>query len=380
MAAEDADTPLIVRVPTSPQARAAATVRNVPRAREEHEAEGLGWVARGVAKIVKPGTVQARAPVPGALSIPRPKPSRLLRLGQAAMPFPRRVFPRSADPGVEPEAIRPPTLRAAIPAVARSEQLAIMDAPPADGTNLTDGTSLPAAQAEDQLPKDGPHPVRKKGLIRRAALPAVAATVAAFAAGTGYLVVTDRPGNDLGRWGAQAESAAPEATTAGERSAGERPAGDPFGSVAVAPTGAPTRLRIGAVKIDTPLETLRIGGDGALQPPKAFAKAGWYADGTAPGDTGPAVIAGHVDSKTGPAVFYRLRELTTGDRIEVVRGGGSVRFTVTAIRWYPKTEFPTEEVYGPTPDRQLRLITCGGVFDRSLRSYRDNLVVYAVAG
>ncbi|MCM4083628.1 class F sortase [Paractinoplanes hotanensis] len=369
MAAEDADTPLIVRVPASPEARAATTVRNVPRAAEEHEAEGLGWVARGVAKIVKPGTVQARATVPGALSIPRPKPSRLLRLGQAAMPFPRRVFPRRADPGVEPEAIRPPTLRAAIPAADRSEQLAIMDAP------LTDGTSVPAAQAEHQLPKDGPHPVRKKGLVRRAALPAVAATVAAFVAGAAYLTVTYRPVEDLGRWGAQAESAAPRATTVGER-----PAGDPFGSVAVAPTGAPTRLRIGAVKIDTPLETLRIGGDGALQPPKAFAKAGWYADGTAPGDTGPAVIAGHVDSKTGPAVFYRLRELTTGDRIEVVRGGESMRFTVTAIRWYPKTEFPTEEVYGPTPDRQLRLITCGGVFDRSLRSYRDNLVVYAVAG
>jgi len=87
-----------------------------------------------------------------------------------------------------------------------------------------------------------------------------------------------------------------------------------------------------------------------------------------------------VDSKRGPAVFYKLRELTKGDRIEVVRGGQTVRFTVTSTAWYPKSKFPTDEVYGPTPDRQLRLITCGGVFDRSLRSYKDNLVVYAVAG
>ncbi|MBM2617714.1 class F sortase [Actinoplanes sp. LDG1-06] len=199
--------------------------------------------------------------------------------------------------------------------------------------------------------------------------------------------MTDRVPADLGRWaGITAGATATSATTTGATKAAtkngtaERPAGDPFGSIAAAPTGAPTRLRVGAIKIDTPLETLKIGPDGALQPPKKFALAGWYADGTAPGDNGPAVIAGHVDSREGPAVFYRLRDLTTGDRIDVVRGGATLSFTVTAIRWYPKTEFPTEEVYGPTPDRQLRLITCGGVFDRTLRSYRDNLVVYAVAG
>ena len=132
--------------------------------------------------------------------------------------------------------------------------------------------------------------------------------------------------------------------------------------------------------MDTTLETLSIGRDGALQPPGNFGKAGWYADGTAPGDTGPAVIAGHVDSKAGPAIFYRLRELTAGDRVNVTRGGKDVRFTVVRTAWYPKTKFPTSQVYGPTPDSQLRLITCGGVFDHSLRSYKDNLVVYAVAG
>jgi LPXTG-site transpeptidase (sortase) family protein len=137
---------------------------------------------------------------------------------------------------------------------------------------------------------------------------------------------------------------------------------------------------VAAIGVDTSLETLRTGPQGELTPPRNFAKAGWYADGTPPGDTGPAVIAGHVDSRTGPAVFYRLRELERGDRIEVVRGGRTLTFTVTSTAWYPKDEFPTGEVYAPTPDRQLRLITCGGVFDHTLRSYKDNLVVYAVAG
>ncbi|MFD0520534.1 class F sortase [Paractinoplanes durhamensis] len=144
-------------------------------------------------------------------------------------------------------------------------------------------------------------------------------------------------------------------------------------------SGAPTRVRVGAIGLDSPLETLHVA-KGVLQAPKRFDRAGWYADGTAPGDVGPAVLAGHVDSKEGPAIFYRLRELAVGDRIEVVRGGKVLRFVVTGTAWYPKRAFPTGQVYGPTPDRQLRLITCGGVFDHKLRSYKDNLVVYAVAG
>jgi hypothetical protein len=158
------------------------------------------------------------------------------------------------------------------------------------------------------------------------------------------------------------------------------PTADPFATAEVAFSGAPTRLRVPAIGVDTRLESLRIGGDGELVPPTDFGRAGWYADGTAPGDVGPAVIAGHVDSRRGPAVFVKLRELVAGDTIEVDRGGRIARFTVVSAAWYPKSAFPTEAVYGPTPDRQLRLITCGGVFDRSLRSYRDNLVVYAVSG
>ena len=196
--------------------------------------------------------------------------------------------------------------------------------------------------------------------------------------GTGYLAVTEPQAvRDLGRWGATAAATgAPRPTDFGVDSGVAQP---PFGAPAPVLTGAPTRLRVAALGIDTPLESLHLA-KGALTPPKNFARAGWYADGTVPGDLGPAVIAGHVDSQRGPAVFYKLREIQIGDRIEVFRGGKSVPFTVVSTAWYPKTKFPTQQVYGPTPDSQLRLITCGGVFDHRLRSYKDNLVVYAVAG
>jgi sortase (surface protein transpeptidase) len=100
--------------------------------------------------------------------------------------------------------------------------------------------------------------------------------------------------------------------------------------------------------------------------------------GPVPGDPGPAVIAGHVDSRAGPAVFFRLRELRPGDKVTVRRSDGrAVAFTVDEVDRYPKDAFPTSAVYGPAPGSELRLITCGGSFDAAKRSYRDNVVVYA---
>ncbi|MFG1604263.1 class F sortase [Actinoplanes sp. NPDC049265] len=208
----------------------------------------------------------------------------------------------------------------------------------------------------------------------------IAGVVAAFVAGTGYLALRERPTtDDLGRW-TGTPAAAPPSDEAPFAVPADGSGPGPFAALSPTYSGTPTRLRVKAIGVDTPLETLRLGPGGALTPPRDFAKAGVYAGGTLPGDTGPAVIAGHVDSKRGPAVFYKLREMQKGDRIDVDRGGQTVTFTVTATAWYPKNKFPTDRVYGPTPDRQLRLITCGGVFDHSLRSYKDNLVVYAVAG
>jgi hypothetical protein len=143
-------------------------------------------------------------------------------------------------------------------------------------------------------------------------------------------------------------------------------------------TGNPTRLRMKAIAVDEPLEVLELDPAGELKPPNAFDKPGWFGKGVVPGDVGPAVIAGHVDSSEGPAVFFELHKLTAGDVVEVQRGGQWVSFRVTGTQRYPKDDFPSERVYGPTPGAELRLITCGGTFDRRTLSYRDNIVVYAI--
>lgn len=147
-----------------------------------------------------------------------------------------------------------------------------------------------------------------------------------------------------------------------------------------ASTATPEQVTIPAIGVRSTLADLGVDGAGALVPPTDFDQAGWFAAGTVPGEVGPAVIAGHVDSRTGPAVFFRLEELAVGDTVLVTRSDGrDVEFRVTRVAQYPKDDFATAEVYGPTTGPELRLITCGGTFDRSRRSYEDNVVVYATA-
>jgi hypothetical protein len=127
---------------------------------------------------------------------------------------------------------------------------------------------------------------------------------------------------------------------------------------------------------------IRLGLDahGALEVPERFDVAGWWSGGARPGERGPAVLAGHVDSKTGPAVFFRIGALRRGDVVTIRRRDGSrVRFRVRAKERYAKRHFPTLRVYGPTRRPELRLITCSGTFDRSSGHYLDNTVVYATA-
>lgn len=115
-----------------------------------------------------------------------------------------------------------------------------------------------------------------------------------------------------------------------------------------------------------------------MEVPTNYQRAGWLDRSPAPGERGPAIIAGHVDSTVGPAVFFRLKEVHAGDRVMVTRADGRVvAFTVDGVQRYAKNAFPTDTVYGPAPGRVLRLITCGGSFDRNTRQYRDNVVVYA---
>ncbi|NMO55973.1 class F sortase [Actinoplanes sp. TBRC 11911] len=140
----------------------------------------------------------------------------------------------------------------------------------------------------------------------------------------------------------------------------------------------PVRLRIPALKVSTSLEPLGLATDGTIAVPTRTDVAGWYADGPRPGQAGPAVVLGHVDSREGPGVFIDLVTLKPGALIKVDRADRtSVTFRVTGVRRVPKTKFPTDLVYAPTLDPALRLVTCGGGFDTTRRSYRDNVIVFA---
>jgi sortase (surface protein transpeptidase) len=143
----------------------------------------------------------------------------------------------------------------------------------------------------------------------------------------------------------------------------------------------PVRLQIPAIKVDTEVMALGLRDDGTLEVPplRGDAPAGWYRHSPTPGEPGASVLAGHVDTaRDGPAVFFRLRELKVKDSIAVRRKDGTVaRFEVSRVATYPKRDFPSREVYAPLASPGLRLITCGGVFDRGEGSYRSNVVVYA---
>jgi sortase (surface protein transpeptidase) len=141
---------------------------------------------------------------------------------------------------------------------------------------------------------------------------------------------------------------------------------------------APVSLTIPAIGVHTRLTRLGTTAQGTLQVPGSAAVAGWYTGSPRPGEIGSSVIAGHIDSYLGPGVFYRLSRMRPGERIYVRRADGSLGvFSVYAVREYPKDHFPTARVYGPVPDAELHIITCGGTFDYTTRSYLSNVVVYS---
>jgi LPXTG-site transpeptidase (sortase) family protein len=201
------------------------------------------------------------------------------------------------------------------------------------------------------------------------------------------LVVTGAAGCASGRpTGEQVSHAAPPASRSAVAGATSTrpPSGStevidfPVGSWRRLPASPPVRVEIPAIGVSSPLVRLGLNPDRTMEVPGDFQVAGWFTGGPQPGQLGPAVIAGHVDSRTGPAVFYQLRDLRPGDQIRVVRADRRVvRFKVDSVASYPKQSLPSEAVYGATTAPALRLITCAGTFDRSRRSYRDNLVVSA---
>jgi sortase (surface protein transpeptidase) len=139
------------------------------------------------------------------------------------------------------------------------------------------------------------------------------------------------------------------------------------------------RLRIADIGVHAEVVELGLRPDGSLETPDDdYGQAGWWSGGPAPGEPGPVVIVGHVDSYRGPAVFWRLADLAPGALVEVIGlDGTAVRYRVRHQEQVSKDAFPTERVYGPVDGHELRLVTCGGTFDRDARSYTDNLIVYA---
>ncbi len=140
----------------------------------------------------------------------------------------------------------------------------------------------------------------------------------------------------------------------------------------------PVRVQIPAIGVDSGLIELGLERDGSMQVPADGFPAGWYRYGPTPGELGPAVIAGHVDWAGAPGVFFRLHSVIPGNVVRVTRRDGTVAaFVVTRTSRTAKSSFPTAAVYGDVDHPALRLITCGGSFDRAARSYRDNIVVFA---
>jgi LPXTG-site transpeptidase (sortase) family protein len=214
------------------------------------------------------------------------------------------------------------------------------------------------------------------------------AAVAAGAVLLGVCMVTnDLKGDDAPPRPAAAQSAAPAQDPNTAPGAGPTPPGQAAVVPSPAPAGPspmkespPLRVRIPSIKVDAPVIGLGLTASGTpeVPPPTNPNLAGWYKDGTAPGARGAAVVIGHVDTKAGPAVFWNLGGLKPGEEIAVDRlDGKTATFRIDSVESFAKDAFPDARVYGRTPDAQLRLITCGGEYDKKRKDYLSNVVVFA---
>ncbi|WP_026688502.1 class F sortase [Alteribacter aurantiacus] len=139
----------------------------------------------------------------------------------------------------------------------------------------------------------------------------------------------------------------------------------------------PTSVEIPSLNINAPIESLGLTETGAMDVPEDGETVGWYNRGAKPGARGNAVLAGHVDDYTGPAVFFDLKELNIGDEV-VVYGerDEALMFEVVKMERYPYDDAPIRDIFGYTNSQRLNLITCTGEFDRVERTHRERLVVY----
>lgn len=228
-------------------------------------------------------------------------------------------------------------------------------APPAPGTNAEPGKHARHGPPWRQVAR---RPVTAAVLL--GGVLAMAITIA------GLLVLAGRPGHLP-----ETPSAAPDGPTPPVTPA-------PLRQPATLTAPLPVALWIPAIGVRSRLIRLGLTRQGTLQVPSSPSVAGWYTGSPRPGEIGSSIIAGHIDSYLGPGVFYRLRELHLGNEIYVRQANGRLAvFRVTAVHQYPKARFPTAAVYGPVPDAELNLITCGGTYDYATHNYLNNIVVYS---
>jgi hypothetical protein len=214
--------------------------------------------------------------------------------------------------------------------------------------------------------------VTSPGSSKRSFLRWWAAAVVLLLTGAGFLAVgfADR-GEPLA-----GPAATPRAWHPAAAGTAPAPAPAPAQSAVVA-RSVPVALRIPAIGVSSSLSMLGLNPDKTVQVPTKFAEPGWFRLGPTPGQLGSAVILGHVDDKTGPAVFYRLRFLKAGDKVDVSLANGVVaHFVVKTVATYPKKAFPAQQVYASHGYSALQLVTCGGQFDARAGSYLSNIVAY----
>ena len=238
------------------------------------------------------------------------------------------------------------------------------DRPDVMATNDVAGTA-PAPTSPSPSPTATTAPAEPPAMAEQAVRPAVPPSQPRPSARPAPVPRRGAPGSLAQAWiAAGARGIDPDATPAPAAIAGR---GGP----------APVRIEIAAIKVSASVDPAGKNGDGTLEVPTDFARTSYYTGRSVPGDPGPAVIIGHVDGRRGPAVFHRLRDLGPGAEVRIQRADRSVvTFVVERSKQVPKNAFPTDEVYGPTPDPTLRLVTCGGSFDRRTGHYRDNTIVF----
>jgi hypothetical protein len=194
-----------------------------------------------------------------------------------------------------------------------------------------------------------------------------------------------RPPASAARPAAEPDAAQPRPLMAGDPAQpaarpAEQPAALPAAETAALPPSPPIRIVIPKTGTDAPFVGLGLEASGQLAVPDPNDRrlAGWYKDGVAPGSPGTAIVVAHVDTKTGPAAFYGLGTLEPGDTAEITRADGIVAtFRVESVELFDKKTFPSARVYADTADAELRMLTCGGSYDKQNGGYQSNVVVFA---